>query len=259
MKNKEISKGLKEAQDVLDFAFGKGKTHAVYAGTSDKPTMAVVITKQYKDKPVRLIQDDGGDVWFVAKDVCNALGLRYVTKALRALDDDEKGLKPIQTHGGIQVLNMISESGRYRLTMRCDKPEAKPFQNWVVREVLPSIRRTGSYFIGPQSETSQLIGAVKDLVGLVQGLLAERIKPSLPAVRQIAPRDQIGQIVRKYAAKNRLDFQSCWKELYSEFLYRYHVNLYERAQARGTTGVAIAEELGMIDDLLALAKFLYDK
>jgi prophage antirepressor-like protein len=252
-----MESNIKEAQDVLDFAFGKGKVNAVFAG---KSSTALVITKQYKDKPVRLIQDNDGEIWFVAKDVCNALGLKYVTKALKALDDDEKGLKPIQTPGGLQVLNMVSESGRYRLTMRCDKVEAKPFQNWVVREVLPTIRRTGGYAISPQDEVSQLIGAVKDLVGLVQGLLAERVStPELPKVKTIAAKDQISQLVRKYAVKNKLDFEWCWKELYRDFMYRYHINLLERAQNKNTTGVAIAEELGCIDDLLALAIHLYQK
>lgn len=53
------------------------------------------------------------------------------------------------------MLTVISESGLYKLIMRSDKPQAKPFQDWVTREVLPSIRKTGSYEL-PKGEVMPL-------------------------------------------------------------------------------------------------------
>ncbi len=71
-----------------------------------------------------------GEPWFVAKDVCDALGLTNVTKALLALDDDEKALNIIQTPGGPQRLNMVNESGLYSLVLKSRKPDAKVFKKW---------------------------------------------------------------------------------------------------------------------------------
>ena len=91
-----------------------------------------------------------GEVWFVAKDVCNILGLTNPTKALSSLDNDEKmTLTNSEGHsgqrGGAQSYNVINEAGLYALVFRSNKPEAKAFSRWVRREVLPSIRKSGMY------------------------------------------------------------------------------------------------------------------
>lgn len=86
-----------------------------------------------------------GNPWFVAKDVCGMLGLGNPSKALRALDIDEKGITTGNTPGGKQALATINESGLYSLILRSRKPEAKAFKKWVTSEVLPSIRKTGQY------------------------------------------------------------------------------------------------------------------
>jgi prophage antirepressor-like protein len=99
----------------------------------------------YDEKPIRVIPDDQGEPWFVAKDIAEILGHRDAATASRAVDDDEKGLYSVRTPGGTQEMTCISESGLYTLIFRSDKPEAKPFRKWVTAEVLPSIRKTGSY------------------------------------------------------------------------------------------------------------------
>ena len=103
----------------------------------------------YKSNKVRTVEQDG-QVWFVAKDVCDILELKNVTDSLKSLDDDEKmTLGFSESHsgkrGGAQSINVISESGLYTLIMRSRKPEARRFRKWVTNEVLPSIMRTGSY------------------------------------------------------------------------------------------------------------------
>lgn len=92
---------------------------------------------------VRVV-DVNGEPWFVAKDVCDCLELDLASGA-RGLDDDEKGLHTMQTPGGMQEMSIISEAGLYSLILRSRKPEAKEFKRWVTHEVLPSIRRAGSY------------------------------------------------------------------------------------------------------------------
>lgn len=93
---------------------------------------------------------EGREPWFFAKDVCQVLGLTNSRVALRALDDDEKGVSISYTLGGNQSLSTISESGLYALIMRSRKPQAKAFRKWVTGEVLPSIRRTGRYEFVPE-------------------------------------------------------------------------------------------------------------
>ncbi|MGP5162596.1 phage antirepressor [Arthrobacter rhombi] len=93
---------------------------------------------------VRTIDVDG-QPWFVSRDVCTILGLANVAQALVALDEDQKGVITNDTLGGAQQMSIISESGMYQLVLRSRKPEAKPFRRWVTDEVLPTIRRTGSY------------------------------------------------------------------------------------------------------------------
>lgn len=83
--------------------------------------------------------------WWVAKDVCDVLGLSDVSMSVSWLDEDEKGTSKVCTPGGKQSMTIISESGLYSLIMRSNKPNAKKFRKWVTSEVLPAIRKTGEY------------------------------------------------------------------------------------------------------------------
>ena len=98
-----------------------------------------------------------GEPWWVAKDVCNVLGLTNSRMALEALDEDEKGVSKVYTLGGEQDMNIISESGLYALIMRSNKPEAKRFRKWVTGEVLPTLRKTGHYVFNLLSGHGRLI------------------------------------------------------------------------------------------------------
>lgn len=93
---------------------------------------------------VRVV-DVNGEPWFVAKDVCECLDIGNSRDAVAALDEDEKGVDSIDTPGGAQEMSIISEAGLYSLILRSRKPEAKAFKRWITHEVLPSIRRAGSY------------------------------------------------------------------------------------------------------------------
>lgn len=100
-----------------------------------------------------------GEPWFVAKDVCDALGISKYRDAVSRLDDDERGSVLVDTLGGAQETSTVSEPGLYKLIMRSRKPEAKAFQRWVTHEVLPAIRRTGGYIAAKQDETPEQIMA----------------------------------------------------------------------------------------------------
>lgn len=87
-----------------------------------------------------------GEPWFVGKDVAEALGYTNSNKALvDHVDIEDKGVTKCYTLGGMQNLNVINESGLYSLIMSSKLPKAKEFKRWVTSEVLPTIRKTGSY------------------------------------------------------------------------------------------------------------------
>lgn len=105
--------------------------------------MNQIVAFDFESKNVRIVVDQDGEPWFVAADICAALTVK--TEQTRRLDDDEKGLRIVQTLGGEQEMTVINESGLYSLILTSRKPEAKRFKRWVTHEVLPSIRKTGSY------------------------------------------------------------------------------------------------------------------
>lgn len=109
--------------------------------------------------PVRIVELDG-QPWFVASDVCKVIG--YCTKsdgsvnvwlALQPLSEDEITTCRISGNRG-QASKLISESGLYKLVMRSDKPQARAFQDWVTRDVLPAIRKDGAYIMGEEKVAS---------------------------------------------------------------------------------------------------------
>lgn len=99
----------------------------------------------YKSSQVRTVEINN-EPWFVLKDVCAVLDLGSAHKVSERLDEDERNHIPLtDSLGRKQETTIINESGLYNVILRSDKPEAKPFRKWVTSEVLPSIRKTGSY------------------------------------------------------------------------------------------------------------------
>lgn len=114
---------------------------------------------KFESLGIRVIVIDG-EPWFIAADVCFALGLDAT--AIRKLDEDEKGLHLMQTPGGRQKVAIVSESGMYTLVLRCRdavKPGSVPhkFRKWVTAKVLPSIRKTGRYGSLPAIDVERLM------------------------------------------------------------------------------------------------------
>lgn len=92
------------------------------------------------------VQVIDNEPWFVAKDVCDVLGIVNHKDAVSRLDNDEKrGVGITDPIGRQQIANAVSESGLYSLIFQSRKPSAKSFRKWVTSEVLPSIRKTGGY------------------------------------------------------------------------------------------------------------------
>lgn len=87
--------------------------------------------------------------WFCAADICKSLEFPSPEASLRKLDDDEKMMRKIFASSKNRDMWFVNESGLYNLIFRSNKPEAKAFRKWVTSEVLPAIRRTGSYNPSP--------------------------------------------------------------------------------------------------------------
>lgn len=126
------------------------------------------------------VADNNGEPWFVAKDVCDALGIA-TNHVKDGLDSDEVRNLPITEIGpkkGGKAPLIVSEPGFYKLVMKSRKPEAKAFQRWVTHEVLPSIRKQGGYMTARADETPEQIMAralmlAKDTMDRQQREIAE--------------------------------------------------------------------------------------
>lgn len=113
---------------------------------------------EYQNNKVRTVDVDG-EAWFVLKDVCEILRMdtTQLKKVADRLDEDEKGRTLITTPGGMQETWIVNESGLYHVILRSDKPEAAPFRRWVTNDVLPTIRKTGSYMMPKMTKELQAI------------------------------------------------------------------------------------------------------
>lgn len=124
--------------------------------TYEKPTMKSLAKTtanftifNFGDSTIR-VTDKSGEPWFVAKDVCDVLGIANSRDGISRLDADEKDVALTDTLGGQQELAVVSESGMYTLVLRCRdaiKPGTVPhsFRKWVTAEVLPAVRKNGVY------------------------------------------------------------------------------------------------------------------
>lgn len=123
----------------------------------------------FRGASLRTLTDEEGEPWFVAKDVCDILGMSNPSMAVIALDKDEVAQIDPKDYLGSenrsnQAVNIVSEPGLYKLIMRSRKPEAKEFQRWVTHEVLPQIRKTGGYIPTSESDSDEDIMARAVLV-----------------------------------------------------------------------------------------------
>lgn len=128
-------------------------------------------TFNFESKSIRTLAINN-EPWFIAKDLCDTLKISNVSDALLKLDDDEKatiGLTDSQAGNGAQSISIISESGMYTLILRCRDAVKKGsiphrFRKWVTSEVLPQIRKTGSYSKTTVDQRTGLRNAVNMLV-----------------------------------------------------------------------------------------------
>lgn len=113
-------------------------------------------TLQFKGHQLRHIMIEG-EPWFVAVDILKCLGLKTGTGMFYTRLDADEQTSSNRTALGLPAgkpMKLVNESGLYKLIMRSDKPEAKAFQDWVTKEVLPSIRKTGGYLLNEEARST---------------------------------------------------------------------------------------------------------
>lgn len=122
-----------------------------------------------------------GDPWFVASDICKALELLNPTMAMQRLDEDEKAKFNLGLSGG--ETNCVNEYGLYSLVLSSRKPEAKVFKRWITHEVIPAIRKTGTY--SANTLPTEISPELKMLQGMLNQMI-EKERADMERDRQIA-------------------------------------------------------------------------
>lgn len=176
--------------------------------------------------------DIDNEIWFVGKDVAEALGYKDTSDALkRHVDNEDKLTRCFSDSGQSRNMYIINESGLYSLTLSSKLPSAKRFKRWVTSDVLPSLRKTGSYSLSNAqdlSQNTQLVLAIGNSLaeqerrlnqvemkvdGAVEGLKTAADAIKLEANWRKEIKDKIGQIVAAKGSTWEVEYPLLYREL----------------------------------------------
>ncbi|SEI23637.1 BRO-N domain-containing protein [Pseudomonas asplenii] len=144
---------------------------------------------EFKGAFVRVVTDEHGEPWFVAKDVCELLGYANPSDAVGRHCKGVVKRYPLETGGGVQEVRVLSEGDTLRLIVNSTMPAAQEFESWVFDEVLPTIRKTGSYQ-RPMTPGEQLLAQAQAVISIErqqaeQQVALERIETRVASVEQV--------------------------------------------------------------------------
>ena len=150
-----------------------------------------------------------GEPYFVGKDVAEILGYSKARNAIaNHVDDDDKKVAPIQGDlGGIQEMTVINESGLYSLIMSSRLPNAKRFKHWVTSEILPAIRKTGSYSIQSKPDSY----TIEDPIERAKRWIEEQEEKKALEVKIEAQKPLVEYAEHIQASKDVIDMKSMAK------------------------------------------------
>lgn len=219
----------------------------------------------YEGTQVRTVFENG-EFWFVVRDITDILSLD--ASQTRRLEDDEKGLCLIQTPGGIQEMTCVNEAGLYNLVLGSRKPEAKAFKRWITHEVIPSIRKTGSYSRPMSLEDLIILQAqsVKELKAKVEtieqtAVAAHHRIDNMDRIEVLGDlKQRFNAMIRRYAAQTGRTFQQGYRDFRSAYNNAFHTNitmLHENYKMKhGLKNLTLPEYLlqtGNIEDAIRVA------
>ena len=145
--------------------------------------MSDITLFNFEGSQVRVSMGEKGEPWFVAKDICEVLGFGNYRQALDSHVDTEDVQKlDTLTSGGMQAMSALNESGLYSLIMGSKLEGAKRFKRWVTSEVLPSIRKTGSYSRNPAPQQPPVLSAAAEERATILAF-SEFVLKHVPSVR----------------------------------------------------------------------------
>ena len=227
---------------------------------------------------VRVIVQENNEPLFCLADICRILSIGNPSHLKERLEEGGIQLVDLQAlsnNEGVKIKqlgntksNFVNEPNLYRVIFQSRKEEAVKFQNWVFNEVLPSIRKTGSYSVKPMTHIQMLAAQAQAMAELEQRLYEtenkveqlvtiqeENLKQlnKLPLMQEevpsFTPRQELNQMVRTYALSANLKYNEVWNKIYSELYYRYHISLNAYKKEKGENNLDIAEKIGAIDKL----------
>jgi prophage antirepressor-like protein len=143
---------------------------------------------EFQSHKLTVIMDEHGEPWFIAKEVAEILGYSAAEAMTRRLDDDEKLVRQIVVSGQNRDVLLINESGLYSSIIGSTKPEAKAFKKWVTSEVLPAIRKTGSYGT-VKLKPSEYLSLIKQIDTLTKVVISTknivRLETAIPQLERL--------------------------------------------------------------------------
>lgn len=146
--------------------------------------MSAVELYTFNQQNIRVVVIDG-EPWFVLADMCAALGLTSPSRVAERIDPD--GVSSAQVTDSLgrpQVATIVNESGMYEVVIRSDKPEAVTFRRWITGEVLPSIRRTGTYSTTPELTEDEIVHQAL-------AITARRVEELTARVAELEPKAEV--------------------------------------------------------------------
>ena len=193
----------------------------------------------FEGRDVRVVEKNG-EPWWILKDVCDALEIGNSRDTASRLDKDEKGVSLIDTLGGPQRMTIINEFGLYNVAFLSRKEKAKRFKKWITSEVLPSIRRTGSYSLNQLSPLEIMRNMIDEMIThdkKIQALQrkAEAHEEKMNKIQQaFSPlekdeswRKWVNNAVRNMSFKDNV-YSNTWTRLYEVLEERAHCDLHTR-------------------------------
>jgi len=226
---------------------------------------------KFEEHNIRMTVREGEPMW-VAKDVCDILGINNSRQAMSKLDPDEKDAVILSdTIGRQQKMTVVTQPGLFALIMRSDKPEAKRFDRWIRHEVLPAIMKYGAYVapganlpdMGMHGVLTQFAGTVENLaleVAQIKANMAEAWQSSgmLPEPNGVFPEfsnyQKIHLAAREYCRITGCSWKALWPKVYSLMGLAYKTNLerrFKNAQKAGWRGskLSFAIHIGFGDPI----------
>lgn len=199
---------------------------------------------------------------FCLADICKALEMSNPTMVASRLEEDEVAKFDLGLNNGV-LSNFVSESGLYAVILRSDKPNAKKFRKWVTSEILPSIRKTGTYKVKKLSPQLQLMQGLLDQIAEQESRI-QNVETSFEKVKEVLTtpigdwREEINQKIRSVSIKSGIDYRALYVILYEELESRANCDLSRLSENKRKRLVALGKTPTHIENECRKIAVIYD-